>query len=533
MKWIPTTLPAVPLIACIAFSVKLNAQDYFARSIASPDVPPLQALFGKDLEVLPDGYSLVGWRATDNFNGMVINTDPQGMPRWAREYDAGYQEWFNLALHTGSGELIIGWNDPGDTIQPKRAGYVKLDANGNVLWSNTITPATAVIRKILPLGDGYLLVGETFNSASSQHKIMLVKFDGSGATLWQRIWDAPNHITATAAVEIPAGGGFYVLGQTRHLNSEDAWIGRFTADGLPVFSKRLGSLVDEEPNNLALLSDGRLVMNGWIPGANDIAWLTLLDDEGNPQWSNIYQPTFVIYKYVDEYGDLHITPAGDIFFVNPSSPQGSFIVRASTTGVVKSVRFYPDTHDDPTKWHRLDPLPDGSWAAIGSLDVFEKTVCLAQLDSLGGLAGCCSPLQEIKSFAHALVSANLPLTAAPEVQISALPFTVHSFTVQDRLVCAPPPDPYTIGNAFTPNDDQTNDTFQPDFLCPVTAYKFQVFNRWGLLVFETREILKGWDGRFGGSEAPSDTYVWVLHYELIENGARVPALRKGNVTLLR
>jgi gliding motility-associated-like protein len=39
---------------------------------------------------------------------------------------------------------------------------------------------------------------------------------------------------------------------------------------------------------------------------------------------------------------------------------------------------------------------------------------------------------------------------------------------------------------------------------------FRVYNRWGQLVFETKEIGKGWDGTIKGDKQPTGTYTWML-----------------------
>ena len=56
-----------------------------------------------------------------------------------------------------------------------------------------------------------------------------------------------------------------------------------------------------------------------------------------------------------------------------------------------------------------------------------------------------------------------------------------------------------IPNAFTPNGDGVNDFFSPILQCPFPAYRLQVFNRWGQLIFETDDPKQGWDGAFNDS----------------------------------
>jgi len=50
--------------------------------------------------------------------------------------------------------------------------------------------------------------------------------------------------------------------------------------------------------------------------------------------------------------------------------------------------------------------------------------------------------------------------------------------------------------------------FRP-FFENVTEYELQVFNRWGVLIYESNSLNKGWDGYFGGGNlAPQGVYVW-------------------------
>jgi gliding motility-associated-like protein len=59
---------------------------------------------------------------------------------------------------------------------------------------------------------------------------------------------------------------------------------------------------------------------------------------------------------------------------------------------------------------------------------------------------------------------------------------------------------------------------------------FRVFDRWGVLVFETADPLQGWDGNFNGKPEPSDVYVWEAD-AFCTSGKEIK--KSGNVTLLR
>ena len=71
-------------------------------------------------------------------------------------------------------------------------------------------------------------------------------------------------------------------------------------------------------------------------------------------------------------------------------------------------------------------------------------------------------------------------------------------------------------NTFAPRADVSgvnsiygvNATFRPVYQ-DVETFNLQIFNRWGQLVYETKDINTGWDGRFNGTIVPEGIYTWV------------------------
>ena len=87
-----------------------------------------------------------------------------------------------------------------------------------------------------------------------------------------------------------------------------------------------------------------------------------------------------------------------------------------------------------------------------------------------------------------------------------------------------------VPTGFTPNNDGRNDVLKP---IPVGISKldyFNVYNRFGQLVFSTAEVGKGWDGNFSGSAQPSGTYVFITQ-GVTYNGKVI--FRKGTSVLVR
>lgn len=96
-------------------------------------------------------------------------------------------------------------------------------------------------------------------------------------------------------------------------------------------------------------------------------------------------------------------------------------------------------------------------------------------------------------------------------------------------VFATPPSIF-VPTGFTPNNDGKNDVLKPIAVGMQEIKRFQVYNRWGQLVFSTRINGHGWDGTINGQRQPSNSYVWYV--EAVDYLGK-PYFLKGVVTLVR
>lgn len=87
-----------------------------------------------------------------------------------------------------------------------------------------------------------------------------------------------------------------------------------------------------------------------------------------------------------------------------------------------------------------------------------------------------------------------------------------------------------VPTAFTPNRDGKNDLVRPIAVGLTKLEYFRIYNRWGQLVFETTENGRGWDGKLGGTEQGSGTYVWIVKGKDFLGKV---VFDKGMVTLIR
>ena len=133
-----------------------------------------------------------------------------------------------------------------------------------------------------------------------------------------------------------------------------------------------------------------------------------------------------------------------------------------------------------------------------------------------------------------------------EIRVSPITTTVYTLTVRDEKGCTAGIQTRVwveknralyVPSGFSPNGDGAND------LLGVLGKSqnvrnirlFQVFNRWGGLVYEDRNLgvtdpQRGWDGRFNGQDAAPDVYIWLIEAEYTDGFVEI---LRGETTLIR
>ena len=87
-----------------------------------------------------------------------------------------------------------------------------------------------------------------------------------------------------------------------------------------------------------------------------------------------------------------------------------------------------------------------------------------------------------------------------------------------------------VPSAFTPDGDGRNDVLRPICVGIRELNYFRVYNRWGEVVFSSREIGKGWDGTIKGQAQSTANFVYMA--QGVDYTGKV-IFKKGNVMLIR
>ncbi len=138
---------------------------------------------------------------------------------------------------------------------------------------------------------------------------------------------------------------------------------------------------------------------------------------------------------------------------------------------------------------------------------------------------------------------GLSCTDCLEPEITVTETTSYTVTITDDNGCTltatiniivEVQDDVFIPTAFSPNGDGINDIFQPGGDANLKIKLFRVYDRWGELLYESKNHLIssgiGWDGTFNNSRVNPGVYVYYLSVEI---PGRADKILQGDITLLK
>ncbi|MCO5258569.1 MAG: gliding motility-associated C-terminal domain-containing protein [Crocinitomicaceae bacterium] len=94
---------------------------------------------------------------------------------------------------------------------------------------------------------------------------------------------------------------------------------------------------------------------------------------------------------------------------------------------------------------------------------------------------------------------------------------------------------FFVPNTFTPDGNEFNNSFQPVITTGIDVqnYSLKIYNRWGELIFESRDVNVGWDGTYykTGEMSPDGTYTWKIDLKRMCDDEHM--IYHGHVNMIR
>lgn len=198
-------------------------------------------------------------------------------------------------------------------------------------------------------GEGYIFVGHSqLPDEGSPRRVYIVKTDGAGQKLWERIYGGPE--TWSALYVEPAGdGGFVISGGTDGGGDGDMFVLKVDAEGRELWRKRVGTPDWDEINHgIVIRPDGTIVLIGYTnPHGSELhdwvaATLTPSGDVVRLERLGGPKDERAISARLDDRGTIwmighseSIGQGGTDMLLAPIDSKGSFTGLATTVGGIQ------------------------------------------------------------------------------------------------------------------------------------------------------------------------------------------------------
>jgi len=280
-------------------------------------------------DVYVAGYS-PGSGTLDDF--ILIKYLWKGSFLWQRRYDGpahGVDQAKAMTIDGADHIYIAGFSEGAGS------GYdyvtLKYDLTGALLWQQRYNGSGNADDSAVALavdGSGNVHVAGTSTGATSGLDFLTVKYDADGNLLWERRYDGEGHQADQAtALAVDAAGNVYVTGTswTGAPSSYDYLTVAYDSDGNLLWSRLYDGPGhgDDRPAALALDSSGGICVTGssWAGGVSDYDYMTVkYDATGGLLWARAYNGRERVGSCCvpDEARDIQTDPHGNVYVTGVS-----------------------------------------------------------------------------------------------------------------------------------------------------------------------------------------------------------------------
>ncbi len=228
------------------------------------------------------------------YDAWVLRLDASGNVLWQRTYGGPGDEWAGLGTPAGDGGFILsGYTDSSGAGQ-QDVWVLKIGADGHIVWQKTIGgTGQEWPYSMLPVQDGFLIAAASYASGGHESGL-LIKLDGSGNVLWERLYANSALSLYFNGITPFATGGFLLWGPTSEGGGGDnLWMARLDDTGAILWQKALGTPYTDCMDDAFATPDGGCVLAGYNypypsePGNADM-WAIKVDGSGNLLWQRNY-----------------------------------------------------------------------------------------------------------------------------------------------------------------------------------------------------------------------------------------------------
>ena len=293
-------------------------------------------------------------------------------PSWDRNYGGKLDEWNASIQETNDGNIVVfGFTLSFGAVEGMSYCWLlKLDANGDMLWSKTYGSGAEECYGGKQTSDGgYIMVGRTYIESKTSYFVYVVRTDSLGNTLWEKYYGSSSSNEGVKGIVETTDGGFVMAGWIEYENFEyDMLLIKINAEGDSLWSHTYSSPGYDAVGSVIETLDGGLITTGVTmrSAADSDPHLLLMkaDATGNLIWTRTYGSRHSYGAFVEPTTDGGYIVTGSLY--SGRDPHYDvWLLRTDSEGDTLWTRTYQFYEDGHNAGECVRQTPDGGFIISG------------------------------------------------------------------------------------------------------------------------------------------------------------------------
>lgn len=445
---------------------------------------------GYPLQTDDSGFVIISTIVDSSFSNttdiLFLKTDRNGVPIATRRYSTPYYDQSLRACKTlDGGYIIAGTQDSTGSGLSVDLLVIKTDEDGIIQWS-LIAGGNGfdLTQSIIPTPDSGCIIGAQTSSFSGFENAYLLKLDKNGNKLWSRVYE--NAAAYGMSVKPTLDGGYVIAGSGTV--GTDIVLIKTDSQGFPEWSKNYDSGMEDYSNDVVQLPDSSYILVGDIRDG-DYQIFIKTEKTGNFLWaktlfSSVGGDQIRMHQVsIDRNGNI-------ITLGNANSSSFNFddaLVCLDTSGNVLWSNLYGSSGSDFCG--SFMNLPDGSFIFTGDANGFGSAGCYVVKTAEDGGSDCNFLETVTTDTSFNLITDTGIVWTNPQDFVQLISMVTDSVFVNETILCQstglvnlPQHNP-TFG--IFPNPASGNITIEPPSDSQTETY-LNIFNNLGQTVYSVK-----------------------------------------------
>lgn len=443
------------------------------------------------------------------YKGIVTKVDNNGSMLWTRVIGGLNNDTPTDLLVTNDNSIFVLLHSLSYGVGGEDVLLTKFDQTGNVLWSKTYGSSDNQIGISLKQYDdsSIVITGATgVGSSWNNNKGMLIKIDLEGNLIWSK---KINKKLMIHDCEVTSSGNIILVGSLfENMSDFIPFIASCDATGF--------CGCDTEPLSLSVENQDVHINYdyGTISIVSLISTMTNKSDEMvSPTIICTWDPYFLQVSgdsIICKDDSVTLSAVNDSFFqwATSAEPDNIFSNDSIITVApnVTTTYLVYGSSDTVSYTVYVDSIPNINLGNDTTICIGDTLILLSSLSNFSG-----SYLWQNNTTQADLIVQDPGIYWVQATNLCGIGYDSINVIIID---CDIPVEPIIIEmpNVFSPNNDGLNDFFVPVTISGIKSAEIVILNRWGNEVYQSEDVLTGWDGNSSGTECSNGVYFWKITY---------------------